>query len=643
MSFSIYKKQPESDGYTYNYKYVPSVAMIDKLPKAERPSLSWYLKTVWLSLRIAHNRVARQLPEHGSGDTGPHAFGHGEEASDHEILNLDQVGMAPLDLGMLPLDISSVEALEREALKEPEGDSPSHFGDEMLSAKLALAEAGKIAHKIIAMGVYNPLHILNLLIKGSNIVVRGRPSEMGDYYKLFSTLPLPWTAKRFREDEVFAWMRVAGWNPMVLQRISVLDASFPVTDAHLQASLGDTRDSLSRAAAEHRLFLCDYSMLAAVKHGRFPAGPKYSFAPKALFALSQGKGVRRLRPVAIQCGQDPKAYPIFTPADGQAWERAKVTVNVADILHHEMISHLGHTHLLIGPFVIATHRRLPEKHPIFKLLIPHFEGTLAINDAAQSGLIADGAEVDQSMGGTIASIRLVAVASLSKPVFNSGALPKNLEARGLMAPELDYPYRDDALLIWNAIEKWVKAYVDLYYSSDTDVAKDEELQAWGKELVAEDGGHVRGFGERGDGLIPSLSYLVQALTMIVFTSSAQHAAINTPQGALMNFTPAAPCAAYRAAPVSVEDAELSPFEDMFAPLELANLQAEFLTLLGGVLHTRLGEYEAGWFADKRIQAPLQAFQAELAAIESIIQERNKTRLGPYPFLLPSQIPQSINI
>lgn len=111
----------------------------------------------------------------------------------------------------------------------------------------------------------------------------------------------------------------------------------------------------------------------------------------------------------------------------------------------------------------------------------------------------------------------------------------------------------------------------------------------------------------------------------------------------MTFTPAAPCAAYRAAPVSVEDAELSPFEDMFAPLELANLQAEFLTLLGGVMHTRLGHYESGWFSDKRVQAPLQAFQEELATIETTIQERNKTRLGPYPFLLPSQIPQSINI
>lgn len=642
MSFSIFKR-PEPDGYIYNYDYVPSIAMVDKLPKAEKPSLSWYLKTVWLSLRITNNRVARHSHRHGSGDEGPHAFGDGADAADHEILNLDQVGMAPLDLGMLPLDIASVETLEREALEGPGGDSPAYFGDEAASAKLALIEAGKIANKIITMGIYNPLHILDLLIKGSAAAVRGRPSAMEDYYKLFSTLPLPWTARRFGEDEVFAWMRVAGWNPMVLQRISGLDASFPVTDAHLQASLKDPTDSLSRAATEHRLFLCDYPMLAGVKHGRFPAGPKYSFAPKALFALSQGKGMRRLRPVAIQCGQDPKAYPIFTPSDGPAWERAKVAVNVADILHHEMISHLGHTHLLIGPFVIATHRRLPEKHPMFRLLVPHFEGTLAINDSAQSGLIADGAEVDQSMGGTIASNRLVAVASLSKPVFNSGVLPKALESRGVMGPDLEYPYRDDALLIWNAIEAWVKAYVALYYSSDEDVAGDADLQEWGKELAAVDGGHVWGFGERGDGLIPSLSYLVEALTMIVFTASAQHAAVNTPQGVLMSFTPAAPCAAYRAAPVSIEDAELSPFEDMFAPLELAILQSEFLTLLGGVLHTRLGYYEPGWFSDKRVEVPLQAFQQELLAIESTIQERNKTRLGPYPFLLPSQIPQSINI
>jgi arachidonate 15-lipoxygenase len=131
--------------------------------------------------------------------------------------------------------------------------------------------------------------------------------------------------------------------------------------------------------------------------------------------------------------------------------------------------------------------------------------------------------------------------------------------------------------------------------------------------------------------------------MIIFTASAQHAALNSPQAQLMTFAPAAPAAAYRAAPLSVADAELSPYLDMFAPLEIADLQVEFLTHLGGILYTQLGQYDKGWSSDERVERPLRAFQQELAAIGATIQERNKHRLGPYPFLIPDQIPQSINI
>ncbi|MGQ2931438.1 MAG: lipoxygenase family protein, partial [Sphingopyxis sp.] len=46
----------------------------------------------------------------------------------------------------------------------------------------------------------------------------------------------------------------------------------------------------------------------------------------------------------------------------------------------------------------------------------------------------------------------------------------------------EYPYRDDALLLWNAIAQWVGDYVATYYLSDTDVSGDHELQAWAIDL-----------------------------------------------------------------------------------------------------------------------------------------------------------------
>ena len=65
-------------------------------------------------------------------------------------------------------------------------------------------------------------------------------------------------------------------------------------------------------------------------------------------------------------------------------------------------------------------------------------------------------------------------------------------------------------------------------------------------------------------------------------------------------------------------------------------------LLSSVYYTRLGDYGDDYFTDPVIQNHLAEFQQELLKIEEEINERNKTRT-PYEFLLPSKIPQSINI
>ena len=51
-------------------------------------------------------------------------------------------------------------------------------------------------------------------------------------------------------------------------------------------------------------------------------------------------------------------------------------------MFHELISHLGRTHLLIEPFAVATKRVLPKSHPVSLVLLPHFVGTILINHAA---------------------------------------------------------------------------------------------------------------------------------------------------------------------------------------------------------------------------------------------------------------------
>ena len=465
-----------------------------------------------------------------------------------------------------------------------------------------------------------------------------RPQSYEEYATLFRMIGLPPIHRDYRNDDVFAEMRVAGPNPVMLRRLDRLDDRFPVTDADLHRSLPD--DSLEAAAQEGRLYLCDYASLEQLEQSDFPI-QKFVYAPLALFVVA--KTTRRLTAVAIQCRQEPGPdNPVFTPDDGYNWLIAKTIVGMADGNVHEPVTHLARTHLFVEPFVMATQRQLSSRHPVGILLRPHFEGTLHINDMAQRYLIAPKGGVHRLCAGSIESIRKLAVQGVQEYAFNDVMLPDTFKQRGVDDAELlpHYPFRDDALLYWDAIGQWVDDYLSIYYSSDTDVQADVELQNWFRELIAHDGARVVGFGEAGQ--LTTLAYLKQALRLIIYTSSVQHAAVNFPQYDLMSYAPAMPLACYAEAPTSKQGATERDFLNILPPLELANLQASLGYGLGVLHYTRLGDYGVGDFHDLRVVPRARQFRQRIDQIGSIIEQRNRQR-RPYDFLLPGGIPQSINI
>jgi arachidonate 15-lipoxygenase len=81
-------------------------------------------------------------------------------------------------------------------------------------------------------------------------------------------------------------------------------------------------------------------------------------------------------------------------------------------------------------------------------------------------------------------------------------------------------------------------------------------------------------------------------------------------------------------------------------LSQAQNQINILYLLGSVYFTTLGDYPADTFpANAQLNNALHQFQANLQAATATITVRNQSRdrLLPYEFLLPPNIPQSINI
>ncbi|BCL38283.1 lipoxygenase family protein [Nostoc sp. MS1] len=614
--------------YQYNYTHIPSIAMVDELPATEQFSTNWlFLLAQQLRVLFINTLITNR------GNRGSQSV---RDDVKRFILEAIIKGAIPFRLSVIAKLLQIIPQFLIKSLSKDFREI-----DDLLFS--LLRECG--------LSIFEDSldRVLNLLYKDQPT---GHVTNLQDYEKLLPEIPLPAIASTYQQDEVFAYMQVAGFNPVMIERIETLGDGvlstvgdrFPVTDEHFQAVMGSD-DSLSAAGQQGRLYLADYGILEGAINGTYPHEQKYLYAPLALFALPQGSESNRLlRPIAIQCGQTPGPdYPIITPQSGKySWLFAKTVVQIADANFHEAVTHLGRTHLFVGPFVMATYRQLPTNHPLRILLHPHFEGTLAINDAAQRILIAPGGGVDRLLSSTIDNARVLAVRGLQSYSFNNAMLPKQLKQRGVDDPNLlpVYPYRDDGLLIWNAIHQWVSDYLKLYYPTDQNIQKDTALQTWAAEAQAYDGGRVPDFGENGG--IQTRDYLADAVTLIIFTASAQHGAVNFPQKDLMGYAPVLPLAGYLPASTLKTEVTEQDYLNLLPPLDQAQRQLNLLSLLGSVYYNKLGDYQKEYFTNPKVKPLLQAFQTNLQQIEDTINQRNLHRPS-YEYLLPSRIPQSINI
>jgi arachidonate 15-lipoxygenase len=612
--------------WTTDVATLPGVPLATDVPKNDEPTIAWFVILIGVGLDIVRNALTVKL---GGVDKG----------------ELDSP-RAEYEAALVECD-----AIEASAAKIA-AEHGVHTGGNIFARMIgdvenAVAAAERDVHVALLKGYKDRLEELMKIDEAQGLGSK-TPRSIAAYRALFATLPVPGISYMFQDDNSFARLRVQGPNCMLITAVGdALPANFPLSAAKYAAVVGG--DTLAAALADGRLFLLDYKPLEVIDPGTYGTQAKYIWQPMALFAVPPGGS--SLIPVAIQCGQDPADAPIFTPSPVAekvwGWEMAKLVVQVADGNYHELFAHLARTHLVIEAFAVATHRHLAEVHPIWALLVPHFEGTLFINEQAATSLIAANGPIDHIFAGTIASSQLAAVDARLAFDFYAKMLPADLAARGvgIDSPLEDYPYRDDALLVWDAIHEWARQYVDLYYAHDADVTGDTELAAWATCLAGE--AKIKGFGP-----VTTRKQLAEICTMVMFTASAQHAAVNFPQKDIMAFAPAVTGAGWQPAPNGQRGHDKAGWLAMMPPMALALEQLNVLELLGSVHYRPLGDYRSNafpypkWFQDPRVTAtegPLAWFQAALTGVEAEIVQRNAERMQPYPYLQPSLIPTSINI
>jgi len=467
-----------------------------------------------------------------------------------------------------------------------------------------------------------------------------KAATLEDYREVFALGHPPDVCKRCDTDKYFAEVMVAGPDPTRLMRLDSVPSKFPISSEHLAALPELAGADLATAVKAGRVYWVDYRITAELKNGQHPQRPKYMYAPMAAFIVPREGGA--LQPFAIQCGQDPAGREIYTPRDGYSWKLAKNCVLAAYNTCHEVLTHLGFTHLVTEAVMLSALRNLAPNHPLAALLRRHFEGTQFINKLAAEILIQPGQAVDYICGGDLMSEWSLLADQRCKFSFRGNYLPAKFSAAGTdsVTKLAHYPYREDGLLIWGAIREWVSEFISAYYDSDADVRTDSEVQAWAAEVASPSIGRLRDFGAT-PGHIEDRQDLIDIVTMVIWTAGPQHAAVNFAQKDYQTFLPANPMAGYTEEPRGTGHTEADWLANL-PPLDVAVCQYCNLDFLGSVRHTVLGEYGHD-FKRSPVAQPLDRFQSRLSTIEQQIVDRNAQRPQPYEYLRPSLIPNSTNI
>lgn len=472
-----------------------------------------------------------------------------------------------------------------------------------------------------------------------------------DYRKAFVSFvgDVPPAADQWQDDTFYGSQFLNGCNPDTIKRCTELPSKFPVTQA-MVGNLLDQGDTLKKAMQNGRVYMVDFKILEDIPHygeNDTKVERRYTCAAMGLFYV---KSTEDIVPIAIQFHQVPsETNPIWTANDSELdWTYAKMWLKNADSQWHQMITHLLRTHLFMEPVAVACRRQLPSLHPLWKLLAPHVRGVMAINTLGRERLIPAGGVADNTLslggGGHILLMKKY-YKDLSWSTYD---LPKVFKQRGVdEAKKLPgFYYRDDALRLWQAIGVFVTSILAIYYHSDKDIRNDTELQAWIRDL--HDNGYPVREGEGDHGFPSSVTtadQLSHLLTIIIFTCSCQHAAVNFSQMDTFGFPPNAPALMRQPPPTEKNSVTMKEVMKCLPTKHQAGVTIATVYDLTRIFPDErfLGDYSDGLFTDIAALEAILRFQEKISDISKSIKERNKKLKIPYVYLLPDGTPNSIAI
>nr|XP_043625324.1 lipoxygenase 3, chloroplastic-like [Erigeron canadensis] len=509
---------------------------------------------------------------------------------------------------------------------------------------------------------------------------------------------MSWDTTSYIRDDELGRQTLAGTNPTSIERLKVFPPVSKLDPSKYGPLESDLKEeniishlngmSVQQAMDEGKLFILDYHDIYLPFLERINTQEdRKSYGTRTIFVLTT---IGTLKPIAIELSLPPKDNNIplkqvlTPPVDATTnwlWQLGKAHVCSNDAGVHQLVNHWLRTHACMEPFIIATHRNLSKLHPIFKLLRPHLRYTLAINAAARESLICANGIIESHFSSGKYSMQMACAAYHDWWRFDLEGLPKDLIRRGMALPDQkmphglklaieDYPYANDGLLLWSAIEELVHTYVNHYYPNNDTVTSDTELHSWYNEAI--NVGHADLSDANWWPEITTPNKLSEILTVLIWTSSAYHAAINFGQYHYGGYVPKRPPLMRKLIPerhdpeyesfvANPEDYYLESLPTLFqttqymAVIDIISAHSHDEEYLGD-----MKEIGTNWPGESKIVEAFYTFSMKLKRIENEIHRRNadkrlRNRCGvgvpPYELLIPTSeagvtgrgVPNSISI
>lgn len=268
----------------------------------------------------------------------------------------------------------------------------------------------------------------------------------------------------------------------------------------------------------------------------------YFLEPEILSAIVDGE--YKLLAIGFYFGPDGTDFEIFTPKGSwnnyptppNLWMLAKMHALACDSQTHEILKHLGMSHMIGETFAISHHnaynhlaQRKDGNKNIGDMLAPHFTNLIGINNLARVTLIApinNSLSAFMGVRGEDFAEYIARWYSTKDNIWNTDVgFYEELKQRGF-DPETfrhgdKYRFLKDGKRIYDAIHTYVDKVIRAQFNEET-VKTDKLLKAFFNGIASKDLGDIKGFPATPD----SLETVIQVFTKIIWQVSGYHSALN---------------------------------------------------------------------------------------------------------------------